>query len=72
MGQDKDVGHFTFQGTQGRSVIDYVLLALDFIENISDFVVNDITSFSDHTPVELSFKANYQAADIDKKLKLKN
>ena len=70
IGQDKGIGLFTFQGTQGSSLIDYVLLTPDFMDNISDFVIYDITSFSDHTPVEISFKANYQPTGIDEKIEV--
>ena len=70
IGQDKGIGQFTFQGTQGSSLIDYVLLTPDFMDNISDFVVYDITSFSDHTPVEISFEANYQPTGIDEKIEV--
>ena len=48
----------------------YVLLTPDFMDSISDFVVYDITSFSDHTPVEISFKANYKSTSIDEKIEV--
>ena len=35
-GQD-DIGQFSFQGAQGTSLIDYVLLTPDFMSSISDF-----------------------------------
>ena len=38
--------------------------------SISDFVVYDITSFSDHTPVEISFKANFKSTSIDEKIEV--
>ena len=35
IGQDKGIGQFTFQGTQGSSLIDYVLLSPDLMDKIS-------------------------------------
>ena len=62
-GQDNGIGHFTFQDVQGRSVIDYALLASDFFDYVSDFVVYEMTSFSDHTPIELKITTNVKPDD---------
>lgn len=71
MGQDKGIGQFTFQGIQGSSsLIDFVLITHDFMDQVSNFVVYDITSFSNHTPIEISFKANYQSTSIDEKIEV--
>ncbi|MEW8545045.1 MAG: hypothetical protein AB2693_16090, partial [Candidatus Thiodiazotropha sp.] len=69
-GYDKGIGHFTFQGVQGRSVIDYALFPSDLFGSISDFVVHDLFSFSDHTPIEISLRAKYQTNEINETVKV--
>ena len=72
IGQDKGIGQFTFQGTQGSSLIDYVLLTPDFMENISDFVVYDITSFSDIHLLKSHSRQIISLPVLMRKLKLRN
>ena len=40
----------------GKSVIDYVLLQPECFENVTEFIVHDIFTFSDHAPLQLSLK----------------
>ena len=56
LGVDKGIGEFTYQSVLGRSVIDYVLLQPDFFKYVSQFIVHDIFTFSDHAPLQLSLK----------------
>ena len=48
VGNDKCIWNFTFQSTQGRSVVDYYLLDIGLLRKV--FVLNDLSSFFDHKP----------------------
>ena len=56
VGLDKNQGNFTYQSTLGKSVIDYVLLQPEMFENTMHFAVHGIYTFSDHAPVQISFR----------------
>ena len=56
LGADKGQGNFTYQSVLGNSVIDYVLLQPECFENVTQFIVHDIFTFSDHAPLQLSLK----------------
>ena len=56
VGADKGQGEFTYQSTLGNSVIDYVLLQPEFFKYVTQFIVHDLFTFSDHAPLQLSLK----------------
>ena len=56
LGVDKGQGIFTYQSVLGKSVIDNVLFQPECFENVTQFIVHDIFTFSDHAPLQLSLK----------------
>ncbi|MEW8545054.1 MAG: reverse transcriptase family protein [Candidatus Thiodiazotropha sp.] len=56
IGQDADLGEYTFIGSNGRSVVDYLLLSRDDFEYIVNFCVSEPTEFSDHSALVFSVK----------------
>ena len=42
IGQDKDIGYYTFHSVKGKNVIDYVLCHYDCFKIITDFLVNEL------------------------------
>ena len=46
--EDKGVGRYTFVGSRGSSVVDYVLSTQDLSTNISQFKVHEPNILSDH------------------------
>ena len=55
VGDDKGVGKFTFVGSRGCSVVDYVLASQDLFEYVSTFKVHDPNILSDHCLLSFSF-----------------
>ena len=55
VGDDKGVGKFTFVGSRGYSVVDYVLASQDLFEYVSTFKVHDPNILSDHCLLSFSF-----------------
>ena len=51
-------GNFTCFTQKGNSVVDYVLVKEDFLEQIADLNVGNINEFSDHAPIQVAIKAN--------------
>ena len=56
LGCDKEQGNFNYQSVLGKSVIDYVLFPPEMFDDVTHFAVHDIFTFSDHAPVQISFK----------------
>ena len=56
IGLDAQLGEYTYIGETGRSVVDYLLLSREYIDQIVNFCVCDPTEFSDHCA--LLFKIN--------------
>ena len=54
LGSDIGVGIYTYDGSTGRSVIDYVAVNSYLLDVISDFHVGDPNILSDHCAVEFS------------------
>ena len=54
-GADKDAGHFTFTGTNGNSVIDYIICSNSCSYLIESFSIEERTE-SSHFPVSVSLK----------------
>ena len=48
---------FTFAGSRGRSVVDYLISQEGVL--IEEFRIADFTTFSDHTPLEFSLRINH-------------
>ena len=48
VGADKGLGKYTFVGSRGSSVVDYVLSSQDLFKSISHFEVHDPNIISDH------------------------
>ena len=51
LGSDNGVGKYTYVGSTGRSIIDYVAVNSYLLDVISDFHVGDPNSLSDHCAV---------------------
>jgi hypothetical protein len=53
LGSDRNVGHVTFVGACGKSVVDYCLLRPDDCKYVSEFNVLPLNELSDHSPISL-------------------
>ena len=55
VGADRGVGKFTFVGSRGSSLVDYVLASQDLFQYVSKFEVEDPNIISDHCLISFSF-----------------
>ncbi|CAG2245999.1 unnamed protein product [Mytilus edulis] len=57
-GRHKDglANDYTFCGSRGMSVVDYLLAPYDFLHIIDQFIVCNFTSFSDHAPLHVRLR----------------
>ena len=62
LGEDKGVGRYTFVGSRGSSVVDYVLSTQDLFTNIRQFKVHKPNILSDHCL--LTFLFAFQIHDV--------
>ena len=69
-GFDRDIGNFTYIGTNGNSVIDYVLRSETVLTNIDIFKVEERTE-SSHLPVSMSIQCLLRLSDNTVKRDLK-
>ena len=53
--EDAGVGSFTNISRNGNCLIDYVLCSQELFPFISEFIVHDVYTFSNHTPIKVSF-----------------
>lgn len=58
LGNDKNVGDFTFCSSRGTSVVDYLLLKYDTFDFIDKFTVNEFNEFSDHACISFALSIN--------------
>ncbi|MEW8548220.1 MAG: endonuclease/exonuclease/phosphatase family protein [Candidatus Thiodiazotropha sp.] len=63
IGEDKDIGNFTFVSSNGNSVIDYIICSQDLFEEIKHFNIEQRTE-SAHFPLLLAFNGP-ENTDID-------
>ena len=54
--QDKNIGKFTFYESRGSSVVDYLLADVKVWDLLENFAVHDVSSKSDHCPIEFSIR----------------
>ena len=54
IGEDKEIGKYTYVGSTGSSVVDYVLTNPTMLELINKFRVREPNILSDHCVVEFS------------------
>ena len=57
---------FTFSGSRGMSVIDYLLTKPENFDDIDKFVISNFTTFSDHAPLHVQLKINSDLASCAK------
>ena len=55
-GDDSGVGKFTFVGSRGCSLVDYVLVSESIFDLITSFKVNDPNSLTGHCLIEYTFE----------------
>ena len=68
-GEDKGLGRYTFVGSRGSSVVDYVLSSQNLLSYIDKFVVGEPNIMSDHCLVSFSLNfctKNINTTDSDK------
>ena len=58
LGSDKETGKYTFVGSTGRSVIDYVIVSPALLNVISTFNVGEPNILSDHCLIDFSMICN--------------
>ena len=51
LGEDRNVGQFTFVSHNGLSMVEYLLGSYDDSKFIENFCIADFNEFSDHSPV---------------------
>ena len=68
-GLDRDIGDFTYIGTNGSSVIDYVLCSDTMLNFIDNFKIEHRTE-SSHFPVSMSVQCMFRLSDHTAKLTL--
>ena len=56
VGADKGIGKFTFVGSTGCSVVDYVLVSLDLLNHLTHFEICPPNILSDHCAILFSVK----------------
>ena len=56
VGEDATEGKCTYVGSNGSSLIDYVIVSEDLLEIFSEFYVSDSNNLSDHCVVNFSLK----------------
>ena len=54
VGNDKNLGRYTYVGSRGSSVVDYVISTQNLFRNVESFTVHDPNILSDHCLVEFS------------------
>jgi len=65
IGDDYDTGAFTFVSAQGTSVVDYLLTQYDEFSGISNFNIQPLNEWSDHTPIYFSLCVNNKVVSPD-------
>ena len=70
LGLDKGQGNFTYQSVLGKSIIDYVLIPPEMFIDVTQFVVHDIFTFSDHAPLQMSFKTKHKVEILSENQKI--
>ena len=55
-GDDRGIGKFTFVGSRGSSVVDYILASQNLFDYVSKFKVHDPNLLSDHCLITFSFE----------------
>ena len=63
VGSHRGVGKYTFVGSRGSSVVDYVLTSQELFNLIEDFDVQEPNIMSDHCLVNFSFNFNIQCSN---------
>ena len=66
VGDDYGVGRFTFVGSRGSSVVDYIISSQDLFQRVKLFVVEDPNIMSDHCAIKFSLEfenANFQNSE---------
>ncbi|CAG2234585.1 unnamed protein product [Mytilus edulis] len=51
--KDGTANDFTFCGSRGMSVVDYLIVPFDYFHIVEQFIVSNFTSFSDHAPLHI-------------------
>ena len=60
-GDDRGIGKFTFVGSRGSSVVDYILASQNLFDYVSKFKMHDPNLLSDHFLITLSFEFGNEA-----------
>ena len=55
VGNDGGIGRYTFVGSRGSNVVDYVLASQSLFDFVNDFEVQDSNILSDHFCIDFSF-----------------
>ena len=56
VGNDKGIGRYTFVGSRGRSLVDYVLSSQNMFQFVNFFEVQEPNILSDHCLIKFSFE----------------
>ena len=59
VGDDANVGSFTFESSRGSSLIDYVLASINLFPIFTNFIVHDMHTCTSHAPISFCLKAEF-------------
>ena len=65
LSSDRGVGKYTYVGSTGRSVIDYVIATPNVLNTISTFHVGEPNILSDHCLIDFSISRNSISEPVD-------
>ena len=65
VGNDKNIGRYTFVGSNVSSVVDYVLTTQNLLQNVDDFTIQEPNILSDHCMVDFTFSFTGTATSND-------
>jgi len=58
VGEDKGIGRYTYVGSSGSSLVDYVITTQNLFSFVDTFVVKEPTILSDHCLIDFSITFN--------------
>ena len=65
IGDDENIGQYTFMSNIGSSVIDYAVVSAFLFSIISNFIVHDLYTYSCHAPIQMNVHCAYESVKDD-------
>jgi len=64
VGKDKGIGRYTYVGSSGSSLVDYVIPTQNLFSFVDTFVVKEPNILSDHCLIDFSFTFKGGLSDL--------